>query len=441
MAESHQRTQALTQQTQEAIANRLRKEEDRKRQQEEQERKEREVEAQIRHRHFEELQREKERQERKKKEQGAREREEEQREQEREENLLGRSKGSQRPTSVVNGRRGSRQGRLDSEVTDDGMSAGAMALTREEKRERRLANEFRLPGTSKRTSANTGFGGAKGARRLPGGAMDVVGSLRSSESSLPSGSHASSSREIRARIAASPNALIQVNTVKRDRRTIDEHMRDKARFGGEAKVLNGDDARSFGKWFSSRSKPSTPRDSPLSKSRASSHDPATPPPLIVRTTTSSTSASVGPRIPKKLPLSQSLPTSNASSAPTSDSLTRLVSPVPRLSDRTTRMTQTKKRARSSSFDSYDSDIGSPPPRRKPKPSDLQAEIWSIFGKKRDTYVSRDVYSDDEDMEANALDVEKEEKRSARLGRMEDLEAEKEEKRREEGKRRRRQAKI
>jgi len=56
-------------------------------------------------------------------------------------------------------------------------------------------------------------------------------------------------------------------------------------------------------------------------------------------------------------------------------------------------------------------------------------------------MSRDVFSDDEDMEADALEVEREEKRSARLARQEDLQAEMEEKRKDEEKRRRRLAKA
>lgn len=42
------------------------------------------------------------------------------------------------------------------------------------------------------------------------------------------------------------------------------------------------------------------------------------------------------------------------------------------------------------------------------PTDVRAEIWKLFGKDRDRYVGQDVCSDDEDMEADVLDVEKEE---------------------------------
>ncbi|WFD35752.1 hypothetical protein MCUN1_002614 [Malassezia cuniculi] len=51
-------------------------------------------------------------------------------------------------------------------------------------------------------------------------------------------------------------------------------------------------------------------------------------------------------------------------------------------------------------------------------SALRSQIWSLFGKNRDAYVSRDCNSDD-DMEAGASDVLREELRSALAGRHED----------------------
>lgn len=41
--------------------------------------------------------------------------------------------------------------------------------------------------------------------------------------------------------------------------------------------------------------------------------------------------------------------------------------------------------------------------------DISQEIWKMFGKDRHSYVSRDVFSDDEDMEADATALEREEK--------------------------------
>lgn len=57
---------------------------------------------------------------------------------------------------------------------------------------------------------------------------------------------------------------------------------------------------------------------------------------------------------------------------------------------------------------------SPPPTKRraydePSQSAVSEEIWRLFGKSRGHYMSRDVYSDDEDMEAGIFDVEREEK--------------------------------
>jgi len=60
----------------------------------------------------------------------------------------------------------------------------------------------------------------------------------------------------------------------------------------------------------------------------------------------------------------------------------------------------------------------------------------MFGKDRNSYIARDVLSDDEDMEADADDLMKEEMRSARLAKREDEMALEEEKRHEDEKRRR-----
>jgi len=60
----------------------------------------------------------------------------------------------------------------------------------------------------------------------------------------------------------------------------------------------------------------------------------------------------------------------------------------------------------------------------------------LFGKDRNSYVARDVLSDDEDMEADMSAVMREEMRSTRLARREDEIALEEEKRHEEEKRRR-----
>jgi len=72
----------------------------------------------------------------------------------------------------------------------------------------------------------------------------------------------------------------------------------------------------------------------------------------------------------------------------------------------------------------------------PSSNSLRSEIWKLFGKDRTAYTQIDVLSDDEDMEADALALETEELRSARVARREDQEALDAERRHEEEKRRR-----
>jgi len=64
----------------------------------------------------------------------------------------------------------------------------------------------------------------------------------------------------------------------------------------------------------------------------------------------------------------------------------------------------------------------------------------MFGKNRDAYVRKDVFSDDEDMEADASILEREEYESARVAKREDEAALEEERRHEQEKRRKRKEK-
>jgi len=64
----------------------------------------------------------------------------------------------------------------------------------------------------------------------------------------------------------------------------------------------------------------------------------------------------------------------------------------------------------------------------------------MFGKDRQQYTSQDVFSDDEDMEADATILEREEAYSARIAKKEDMLAIQEEERHEEEKRKRKREK-
>lgn len=41
-------------------------------------------------------------------------------------------------------------------------------------------------------------------------------------------------------------------------------------------------------------------------------------------------------------------------------------------------------------------------------TNIRSEIWGLFGRKKEQYLNQPVYSDDEDMEAGASDLEREE---------------------------------
>ncbi|CAB38158.1 histone H3-H4 chaperone Spt2 [Schizosaccharomyces pombe] len=68
--------------------------------------------------------------------------------------------------------------------------------------------------------------------------------------------------------------------------------------------------------------------------------------------------------------------------------------------------------------------------------DVSSEIWKIFGKRKQDYVSRDVFSDEDDMEATGHDVWREEQAAARAARLEDELEEQRERERELAKKRR-----
>ncbi|VDB89766.1 unnamed protein product [Peniophora sp. CBMAI 1063] len=370
MAQSRQQTEAVQAQAKAQLEAKQRREAEKAREQAEREKKAKEAEERMRQRHFEEQKREKERQEKRAQEKEAEARREAQRERVREAVLLGKGGGKSRARSGGGGGGGWGRAKKKTDEEDDGsVGGGGGALTREEKRARRMENEFRMPGSASRSKLPT----PKAGKRLPGGAL--------------------------------PSNL--VGSASRGSRTIDDAMRDRDR----GKTVSGNSARSYDGSFS---------DSKIGKS--------------------SSDKFAGKGLPKKTPVGRDPPSSAPKRAP-------LPLARPGSAPASTKAVP-KKRSRSISEDSdYDS---SPPPRKRSTNgggggggggNDVRDMIWGIFGKSRDKYVNRNDLSDDEDMEAGAFDVEREEKRSAKLARQEDLEAELEEKRREEEKRRRRMSKA
>ncbi|KAG6333675.1 hypothetical protein ID866_5418 [Astraeus odoratus] len=462
MALSASQTKEAQNTVQSALLQRQRNEEMKRKKQEELERKERDEQAKLRQRHFEEEKRQRELEAKRAAEMERLEAEKARREEEARHALLYGPKKTKWPTSSSTAKDDIRKRRFPSDDDDDGSRSGspAMALTREEKRQRRLDAEMRRTYSMKRSSGSSGY--SKAGRRLPGGAIDAT--------SAPSADSGAGTQSVKARLTALPNTLTKLNVNKRDTRTIDEILQDRAK--AKHSVLDGDEAREFNDWFgkskrkdpvpsSSQSTgsqgsapasgaasplPSSARSNsqPMAKGSAASKSSALPSGKSASSTSQpravvpakaggsavakSTSEARGVSIPAG---AKSVP-SKALCAPVKGQSSR-ASPASRPA---TGSVPSKKRPRSPSCS-----VSPPPKRRAESPADaIRSEIWKMFGKDRTTYMSRDIDSDDDDMEADASAVMKEELRSTRLAKREDELALLEEKRHEEEKRRRKREK-
>jgi protein SPT2 len=436
MALSASQTKQAESELQRTINERKQKELQKRKAQEERERKDRELAARQRELHFEKQKREKEEAEKLAKSKQAKELAMQRRADEQRDHLLYGPKKAKASASSGSGSSSPRwpsKKRNDDE--DDGVFVGSV-LTREEKREAKLQQELNRSFNSAKRSTKTG-GYMKANRRLPGGAVDIV------TTSTPSSQD--STLSVKERIAAAPNGLQRLNVVKRDRRTIDEYHTDmKAR---KSQVIQGDEAKTFNEWFSTKKKPELGRPSPAishspSPSRVSS--PALAPPTAAATVTKSK-----PSATTTISKSTAFAASSASK-PTIKSSAKPSGSRPSTSS----ASSSKKRHRSPSRS-----ISPPPKRRKEtQPAvkdDIRSAIWSMFGKDRTKYVGHDDFSDESDMEADASVLEREERQrfvllakmpyicfplillcSTRVARLEDEAAARELKRHEEEKRRR-----
>ena len=449
---SQAQTQESTRAADSIQAERRRKEEARRRQQEEEDRKERERQAKLLRHRLEEQKREKERQEKREREREAQLKEMSRREEEQRQALL---YGPKRTKDAVP--RHSTSSATGKRVTDnDDEPDTGLVLTREEKRERRIQLQFSQNAARR---AGLSAGTSRVGRRLPGGAFNVTTTLQTTDGS------AGGTNSVRARLTAMPNTLTKLNTVKRDTRTIDEIVRDRAK-ARENKTLEGEEAREFHDWFGTKptsgmttkpSSPSSPAASGASTPSRTPYRPDSTSSTMKRPSSPRLSVSRAPSLPASKPTPRTGTKSSSLSANFSrpSSLTNKAAsgssaPVP------------KKRARTPqsaySGSESDSEYDRHPRKRAPAPSNgIQDEIWKIFGRDRSKYVARDVMSDDEDMEADVVALEREEfvryvacfvsntlllisnnvTCSTRIARKEDLEAEEEERRHEEEKRRRR----
>ncbi|KAK1231323.1 hypothetical protein PQX77_005565 [Marasmius sp. AFHP31] len=450
MALSRSQTHDQQASVQKALLERQRKEQEQKKRAQEQEKRQKELDQKLLLKHFEDEKKEKERQRKREEEEKAREAARQRRAEEQKNNLLygpkkaSKMNGGSSSASSSQSRDGSSRKKRMSDDEDD--APAGLALTREELRERKLQAALKKAmGTSSRSTISRTYHRPGG--KLPGGAVDTT------SNPLDAGS-SSSGRSVRERLAAMPNTLTKLNTNKRDTRTIDEILQDRAK-AKELKTLDGEEAKEFTDWFGDAKKDklkshaastgTTPRaNTPLSSSPAptaslkqSSIKRTTPPtkPLPARSSLSSSVSKATSRsgsADRERPSMTKTPASKLSATSSARP-----SSVPSFK---------KKRPRSPTPERYPAKRrASPPSSSRHKRREYSEElddanvsnmIWEIMGKRRSDYVHDDIFSDEEDMEAGASDLEREEKMSARIAKREDLIAQEAEKKREEEKRRR-----
>ncbi|KAF9234230.1 hypothetical protein BU15DRAFT_52887 [Melanogaster broomeanus] len=434
MALSASQTKESQNAVQTALQQRQRNEELKRKKQEELAQKQREEEAKLRQQRFEEEKKQRELEGRKEAERARREAEQARREEEARNALLYGPKrakhlGPKWPSSSTGVKDEVRRRRVAGDDADESRAGSPpMALTREEKRQRRVEAELRRTYQLKRSAAS---GYSKAGRHLPGGAIDSI--------SAPASDSGASAQSVKARLAALPNTLTKLNVNKRDTRTIDEILQDRAK--AKVSTLDGDEAREFNDWFG-KSKRKSLRASPA-RSRAPRSlllRPLVPIPRgrraqvsafltmqlqqsTVKSSASTTKTTSRPSDTKtsSSSFSQSkyapnIKASSSTSRLTSDAkypstAIKSSSPKPSLQSRSSAprsgAAPPKKRARSPSLS-----LSPPPKRRAASPEDaIRSEIWKMFGKDRSAYITRDVVSDDEDMEADASAVMREEMRS------------------------------
>lgn len=436
MALSASQTKESQSAVQIALLQRQRNEELQRKKREESDRKEREDAAKLRQKRFEDEKKQRELQLKRETEMKRMQEEQTRREEEQRNALLygpKRAKSGPKTSSGISKEDARKHRSLSDDEKGSRSGSPAMALTREEKRQRRVEFEMRRGYALKRAAASSGY--HKAGRRLPGGAIDAT--------SAPTSDSNNGSQSVKARLSALPNTLTKLNVHKRDTRTIDEILQDRAK--AKTATLDGDDAKEFNDWFGKGKKDTGKTSAQVSTaapSRASSGSNS-PGPSASRSANSS--ASKTSNAPKSTALSFSK-TSQSKGTDNSQSLKTEMKPkstsifTPSTKSQACKPSSaarsagpTKKRPRSPS-----SSLSPPPPKRRPASADVGSysnEIWKLFGKDRRAYVERDVYSDDEDMEVGAGVLEREELRSARLARKEDEAALEQEKRHEEEKRR------
>ena len=406
MAISASNTQASQRAAQQALAEKKRKEEEELKKRAERERKEKELENRLRLKHFEDEKREMERKEREERLNEEKEKLREKKEAMVRDKLLGNVKkasGSRSPSypSVSSGSRDElRKERLPS----GGEGEGGHFLTREEKRERKRIADLKF-GQTKKASLMAGVS-QRSRRVLPGGGVD--GNTGPGQNSA-----GSSAQSIKARLAAMPNTLQKLNVNKRDTRTIDEIVRDRERVK-EGRVLNGDQAKEFNDWFGKK-KDTTGLANKTAALDLSANDSRSGTPTLPTKPASSSTLSKKPSTASLPSFSKTRPSPSKTAPPSraGPSSKPTGVPKPRPSSVHIPSSAGKKHRRSESFSEDDEEYDSPPSKKRyapPAQDDYRSEIWKLFGKDRSSYVNNAMDSDEDDMEADAMDLEREEMR-------------------------------
>jgi protein SPT2 len=269
MALSREQTQASDVAAATAAAQLQRKLDEQKKARAVREAKEKELELRLRKKRLEEAAREEERQARK--------------EQERQQKLqaIARREAQQRDALLY----GPKKAKAESSRQRSGDGAKASrskpprnsespepsngpVLTREELREQKRQAEMRrayadTPAT-KRSSASSASKRKYPKGHMPGGAVPIV----TTTVGLPADLDSISGNSVKEKITNVPLTLTKLNIVKRDVRTIDEIIRDRARERQGGQVISGHEAKQFSDWFTNskaKKKDSTSSSQPPSR--------------------------------------------------------------------------------------------------------------------------------------------------------------------------------
>ena len=243
IAISKSKGKELDHQVQTALEERKKKQLLQQKQQAERETREREMAAQMRLKHFEDEKREQARRKRMEETDRAREAALQRKKDEQRNALLyGSRKPSSAKSSSSGGVRQRRRGLLDD---DEDLPSGPV-LTREEIRERKQQAELRqiYKPVKKVTTTHSHF--HKSTKRWPDGVVEI-------QNTQPKFDVQTSGMSVKDRIASMSNTLTKLNVVKRDTRTIDEIRMDLQK-KREGKVLDGDEAKTFDDWFTTKKK-------------------------------------------------------------------------------------------------------------------------------------------------------------------------------------------